>query len=160
MEYENIMTFDSDVERYVLTLSHVKQELEIPFRDDGVTERRLKKNSRIVYQYIYSHSFSANSKIIKYLINNTASGKRFIYDLLFTQFEADCESGYNDIGIQPYIDAKSKQAIEHDKIEENMLSAQTLQIIESCSTYFNGLNIMCKCAYPRSVYLRFMENKL
>ena len=48
MEYENIMTFDSDVERYVLTLSHVKQELEIPFRDDGVTERRLKKNLTIL----------------------------------------------------------------------------------------------------------------
>ena len=94
------------------------------------------------------------------MINNTESGKRFIHDLLFTQFEADCESGYNDLGTQPYVDAKNKQSLKRDDVEEQMLSLNTLQIIDSCASYFNGLNIMCKCAYPRSVYLRFMENKL
>ena len=46
------MTFNQDLNMYVLKIAEVKEKLEDTIQDDGKLTKRITKNSRTVYNYI------------------------------------------------------------------------------------------------------------
>ena len=49
---DQFLKWSEDTKRYELTLEYVKNELDIHFRDDDMTQKRIKQNSRKIYNFI------------------------------------------------------------------------------------------------------------
>jgi hypothetical protein len=144
------MIFNEDRKRYELTIEEVKANFEIPFNDDGVLEKRIIKNSKRVYSYIYRMCNSRNIATVEHLLNETDNGKRFLFDVLLSQMEADLETGFNSTANQPQIDLKTGRVIqEEDMIKNGLISIETKLIIESSPRYFDGLNILSAIPFAR-----------
>lgn len=152
---DNVLKWNEDTQRYELTLQFVKSELDVNFANDGVTEKRIKKNSRKIYNFIKYRTHSANTPYIDILLNRTEEGRRFLKDVLLEQLEADNETAFNDLSSQPAIDIASGREISRDSLQENQISVDTEQIIDRSAEYF-GFNIVLQCPYPPLVqqYLR------
>ena len=146
------LSWNSTTEKYELTLQCVKSEFKINFSNDEETTRRIKKNTRKIYNYIKYHSSTVNSGYIDILLNKTEEGRRFLLDVLLEQFEADNETGYNDLSSQPAINIANGQVINREELERNQISVDTEQIIERNADYF-GFNICMMMPYPLGVQL-------
>ena len=134
MKFENGM--------YILTKEFVKNELEVHYKDDETLDKRIKANSRKIYNYIYSHSYSANRPLIEKLLNNTPEGYKFLKDVLLSQMEADLETGYNDLTKQPAINMANFNTIDRNLLFINQISPDTEQILDNSRAYFKGINIL------------------
>lgn len=144
------MIFNEDTKQWELTIEEVKDNFDIPFKDDGVLSKRIKKNSRRVYRYIYRMINSLNIEIVEHLINETNNGKRFIYDCLISQMEADLSTGFNSLAEQPQIDLKTGRVIKSkDMMEDALISVETKLVIENSKLYFDGINIMSAIPFRR-----------
>lgn len=144
------MIFNEDTKQWELTIEEVKENFDIPFKDDGVLLKRMKKNSRRVYRYIYRMINSQNIAVVEHLINETDNGKRFIYDCLISQMEADLETGFNSLAEQPQIDLKTGRVIKSkDMMEDALISVETKLVIENSKLYFDGINIMSAVPFRR-----------
>lgn len=145
------LVYNTTTNTYELDLEWVKNNLGNTYRDDGVLQLRIKKNTRKVMQYIYSHSYSANRKIINAIITHTQEYRDYIYDALFSQMEADMASGYNDNDM--YVpDTKDNRNLQF----VNEVSVATQNILESGIGY-GGINILYMGVFNYSIYLQFME---
>lgn len=144
---DNFLKWNEATQRYELTLEFVKLAMDVNFANDSITERRIKQNTKVVYNFIKYRCYSGNSAYIDVLLNKTEEGRRFIKDVLLSQFEADNETAYNDLVKQPAIDVASGKEIDRDKLWANQVSVETEQIIDSSSSYF-GFNIMISYPYP------------
>lgn len=144
------MIFNEDRKRYELTIEEVKENFEIPFKDDGVLQKRIIKNSKRIYSYIYRMCNSHNISTVEHLLNETENGKRFLFDALLSQMEADLETGFNSLANQPQIDLKTGRVIqEEDMIKNGLISIETKLIIENNAKYFDGLNILSAIPFTR-----------
>ena len=63
------MTFNQDLNMYVLKIAEVKDKLEDTIQDDGKLTKRITKNSRTVYNYIHAIGHSANKPFVDFLIS-------------------------------------------------------------------------------------------
>ena len=149
---DEFLKWNDESQRYELTLQFVKNELEVHYADDAVLERRIKKNSRKIYNYIKYHSYSGNSYYIDVLLNKTEEGRKFLKDVLLEQLEADNETGFNDLSSQPAVNISSGQVIDRDELQRNQISVDTEQIIESSARYF-GINICLMAPFPPALQL-------
>lgn len=145
------MLYNETTNQYELKLSWVKDNFGNNFSDDGVLEQRIKKNTRKVLNYIYSHSYGGNRKIINAIILHTEEYREFIYDALFSQMEADLNGGYND---QDLYVPQSRE--ERDVQYLNQVSTGTQNILES-SIGYGGINLLYMGCFNYLVYLEFME---
>ena len=143
------MLYNEQTKQYELQPDWVKAELGSPFADDAVLEQRIKRNTRKVYNYIFSRSYSGNRKAITAIINHTEEYRQFIYDALISQMESDIASGYND---QDLYVAKSKDDRELQQI--NQVSVSTENILKSSNGY-GGINLLYASAFNSTVYLEF-----
>lgn len=143
------MLYNETTNQYELQLSWVKSNFGNPFADDNVLEQRIKKNTRKVYDYIFSHSYSGNRKCIYALINHTEEYRNYIYDALFSQIQADLASGYND---QDLYVPKTKD--ERDLQHLNQVSVGTENILKNGNGYGN-INLLYMGVFYYGIYLDF-----
>lgn len=141
------MRFDNSAKRYVLTLEYAKAEFPDTFRDDGVLSKRLNKNSRKVYDFIYYRGASCNRSVVEFLINRTEQGREFILQVLAAQMEADAESGYNDLSSTPAINVSNGQVIDRNLLAQNQICVDAEQIIDGSASYF-GQSIVSRTQFP------------
>lgn len=144
------MLYNEETKQYELSIAWVKSEFGNPFADDGVLQKRIMRNTRKVYNYIFSCSNSANRKIITAIISHTEEYREFIYDALFSQIEADLASGYNDQDL--YV---PKDLNERYLQYVNEVSIMTKNIIDNSKGY-GGINLISAALLPTSVFLEFM----
>ena len=90
------MLYNEETKQYELQPAWVKANFGNPFNDDNTLSVRIKRNTRKVYNYIFSHGFSGNRRAIIAIINHTEEYRNYIFDALSNQMEADLASGYND----------------------------------------------------------------
>ena len=148
---DSILKWNETTNRYELTLQFIKSELDVNFANDDVTEKRSKKNSRKIYNFIKARTHSKNTPFIDLLLNRTEEGRRFLKDILLEQLEADNETGFNDLSSQPGIDIASGREIDRDSLERNQISVDTEQIAYRNDEYF-GFNILLAEPYPPTIY--------
>lgn len=149
---DNDLTFDESLGMYLLTIQKVKSVYDNNFQDDQTLLKRIKKNSRKVYNFIYYRGFSANKKAITFLLNRTKEGREFILGVLLEQMEADLESGYNDLSSSPAVNISSGQVIEREHLAQNQVSVDTEQLIENSAYYF-GVPITLRAPFPWRYFL-------
>lgn len=149
---DDSLTFNEKTKRYELTIEFCKANYDSTFRDDGVLERRIKKNTRTVYNFIWDRVASYNKNVVDYLLNNTQEGRDFILELLSTQMEADIESGYNDTGNLTPINASNGQIIDRGEIKRNVVSVDTEAVFDRSDSYF-GLRINYQGPLP-PIYIK------
>lgn len=143
------MLYNEKLQQYELQLSWVKNLFDNPFTDDAVLENRIKKNTRKILNYIFSHSYSANRKTIIALILKTEEYRDWFYDALISQMESDLASGFNDNDL--YV-AKSQSERETQYL--NQVSISTENILENSKGY-GGINILSMSLFPATIYLTF-----
>lgn len=139
------LVFNQD--KYELAFEYVKSMFDINFRNDDELKRRIAKNSRKIYNFIYYRIHSANRLIAETLLNNTEQGRKFLLDVLTEQFEADNESGYNDLSSVAPINVANGQVIDRNLLYQNQISVDAEQIIDRNVEYF-GINIMYQAPLP------------
>ena len=145
------MLYNATTMQYELDMGFIKGEFGNLYADDNVLQVRIKRNTRKVYNYIFSHAYSGNRKIITAMINHTAEYRNFIFDALFSQMEADMASGFNDQDL--YVkDTHDQRQLQH----ENQVSVGTQNILESSAGY-GGINLLYAGVFNYLVYLEFME---
>lgn len=144
---DNKLIYDNDLEMYVLNFTYVKSNIDINFEDDGVVEKRIKLNSRKIYNHIYSNGNSQNREVVEFLLNNTEQGRKLIFQALLAQFEADNETGYNDLTKQPLIDLASGKNAERHLVKANEICIDAENIIDQ-SAGIIGINVVYAGVYP------------
>ena len=148
-QYDNeSLVFNKQSKRYELTLQYVKDNFEITFKDDGILENRIKKNSRKVYDYILTVGNTHNREIIMRLLNETENGRLFLLDCLTTQMDADLTSGFNDITKQSPINMNNGQIIDRNALRQNRVSVETEDIVDRNIGYF-GINLVYNQPFDR-----------
>ena len=149
---DEVLKWNDATKKYELTIQFAKSELDIHFADDGVLEKRIKKNSRKIYNYIKYRSHSGNSHFIDTLLNKTEQGRQFLKDVLLEQLEADNETAFNDLSSQPAINVGTGQEISRESLQANQISVDTEQIIDRNADYF-GFNICVMTRFPPALQL-------
>lgn len=145
--------YDEESGVYELTPAFVKEEFDINLVDDATIGRRIKQNSRVVYRYIYANGNSFNANISKMMINKTEEGRKFIFECLREQYDADNENGYNDLGKQTPIDLVGNRNVDRYDLRRNLISVNTESIIDNSASYF-GISIVYQAPYP--VYFQLL----
>lgn len=143
------MLYNTDTKQYELQMAWVKATFGNVFADDTVLEQRIKRNTRKVYNYIFSRGYSGNRKTITAIINHTEEYRTYIYDALLSQMESDMASGYND---QDLYVPKSKDDRELQQL--NQVSVNTENILKSSAGY-GGINLLYASAFNTAIYLEF-----
>lgn len=152
------LIWDEDEKKYFLTREYVNANFENPFNDDGILDRRIRKNTRVIYNYIYSRSNKRNREVIDFVLSRTEEGRKVVLELLSTQLEADLESAYNDLNDQPLINLKSGQIVDRNAVRQNRISPATEDVLEA-SIGILGINLLYAAQYPISVYLWMKGHK-
>lgn len=151
-EDNEFLKWNSQTSQYELKLEFVKSEMDVHFADDNILLKRIKKNSRKIYNYIKYNSYSGNAHCIDVLLNETEEGRTFLKDVLLEQMEADNETAFNDLSNQPAVNVVSGQIIEREELRRNQISVDTEQLIETNSRYF-GFNICVMYPFPPIITL-------
>ncbi len=153
---DDALKFDKVNDRYELTLSYVITIIGNVFKDTNELQRRIKLNSMIVYNYIYNHGNTNNKKYTRFILNHTKQGRHFILQCLESQMIADAKSGYNDLGSENLIDIASGNAIDREKIRENLVSVNTEEIIVNSKADLCGYNVICQVPY----YIPYIDKEI
>lgn len=148
---DNKLEWNEDEGQYFLTFEYCNENYEHNFADDDILKKRIKKNSHHIYNYIKAHVNSRNIPIVTALLYRTKEGRDFIFDLLSTQFEADVETGYNDLGKTPAINVSNGQIIDRNEIRRNLITVETEQIFDNSYDYF-GINLSYQAVFPAYYY--------
>lgn len=147
---DDVLTYNEQLHTYELTRQWILDNFGNPFRDDGVLNARIKRNTRKVYNYIFNIAYSGNRKIITAIINHTEEYREWIRDCLMAQMEADLSSGFND---NTLFNSKSVEERMLKQIDEICIDCE--HIVYSAAGY-GGINLICATALPNIVYLEFM----
>ena len=149
---DETLTYNETTSQYELTMEYVKDNFEVTFKNDEVLKKRIKKNSRNIYRFIINRGHTANSEVIKFLLNKTEEGRRFLIEVLSTQMEADLASGYNDMGDTPAVNLNNGQVIDRAELIRNQVSVNTEELINNSASYF-GISIIYQAPYPYGLFL-------
>lgn len=152
------LTWNEKTGHYELTLEYVKDNFEITFKDDGVLKKRISKNSRKIYNFIYARGNSANKEIVDFVLNNSLNGRRFLLNVLHEQMEADLETAYNDLSSIPAINTATGQVIDRNQLVLNQISVDAEQIIQDSKGYF-GFPIIYQGQLPYYYFIFFRNAK-
>lgn len=145
------LEWDEDEGQYYLTFEYCNKHYDHNFADDDILKRRIVKNSDTIYNYIKAHVNSRNLPIVTALLYRTEEGRKFIFDLLKTQFAADVETGYNDLGKTPAINVSNGQIIDRMQLYINQVTIETEQIFDNSVVCF-GINLSYQGVFPAYYY--------
>lgn len=150
------MIWNDTTKQYELKLSYCKEEFDIAFlnddSEDTLLQKRIKKNSRVIYRFVENRVNSYNRLLVLKLINRTEEGRKFIFNLLNTQFESDVDSGYNDLTNSTAVNLSNGQIIPREELYRNAVSVATEQEWDNNQTYF-GINIGYQAQLPSYYFL-------
>ena len=147
---DDVLAYNTDTAQYELTLNYVKGLFGNNFVDDGVLEKRIKKNSRKIYNVIHARINNLNRVAVNFLLSKTQEGRNYIKDILVEQMEADIESGFNDLSSTPAINVSNGQTIDRNLLVQNQISVDAEQILLSSPQYF-GFNILYQGQFPNTI---------
>lgn len=136
--------------QYVLTKSFIKKNFDVAYKDDGVLDRRRRKNSNVVYAVLMTRVAQVNVPLAKWVLANTEEGKAFMRDILAEQMEADLFYGYNDLGQTSAINVANGQIIPREEITKNLLCPSAEMMLENATNYF-PFNLFVQYKYPWNV---------
>ncbi len=152
------LIYNNETGRYELTMEEAKTLFDVmPIKNDSVLKRRLKDNSRLVYNYLVNHSNTANRQVINFMLNRTENGRKFIYAVLMAQIESDLEYATNSLGKMPTVNVQSGQVMDRYLVRENMLCLNAENEIDDSVNYF-GFNICYAEPYPTSIFQFVYQN--
>ena len=146
------LVWNADRGEYELNFEYCKREFDQTFQDDDTLKRRIKKNSRTVYRFIDNRVNQYNRPIVVALLSRTEEGRKFIFELLSTQFESDVDSGYNDLTGISAVNVANGQIIPREEIQRNTVSVATEQVWDNSQAYL-GINIGYQGQFPPYYYL-------
>ena len=150
------MVWNESEGQYELKPSYCLNEFDVNFINDDnehtVLQKRIKKNSRIVYRFIKNRVNSYNRLLVLKIINKTEEGRDFIFNLLNTQFESDVDSGYNDLGNAPAINLSNGQVLPREELVRNAVSVATELEWDNNNEYF-GINLGYQAQFPPFYFL-------
>lgn len=155
---DNDLRYNEKNGRYELTIEYVKEICDVPYKNDIVLAQRLKENSRLVYNWIYNHSNTANRQVINFLLHRTENGRSFLIEALESQIIADMGSGYNDIVNTPIINVSTGQEGNRVAFRENAIAISTENIIDDSPGYFDGINIVYQYPYDPMIFRFCLEH--
>ena len=155
---DNSLQFNQDSGRYELTTKYCRANFTINFADDGILERRIKKNTRNVYSFIFSRVATTNKQVVDFMLKRTEEGRKFLLDILSAQMEADIDSGYNDLAMTSPVNLSNGQVIPREEIKRNQVSVATEQIFENSDDYF-GFRLGYTGMFPAWLFM-FVRNNL
>lgn len=144
---DDVLFFDKVNQKYELTLAYTINLVGNVFKDTGEMQRRIKLNSMVVYNYIYNHGNTNNKKYTRYILNNTEQGRLFIKNCLESQMIADAKNGYNDLGSENIVDIASGDAMNRERIRENLVSVNTEELIVNSKADLCGYNVLNPIPY-------------
>lgn len=144
---DNKMTFNQDTGMYELTIQVVKANFPNTTQDDGALLYRIKKNSRVVYNYISRYAKGSNLGFVYKLIKHTEEYRKWIYDALMCQIEADLLTGRNSMG-----DMIPTNKDDFD-LQSNATLTQDTQTILYDGIRYGGYNLMFAGSFPTQLYL-------
>lgn len=147
---DNKMNFNASSGMYELTLQVVKANFEITTNDDEALTKRIKKNSRVVYNFISRYAKGSNLGVVYKLIEHTEEYRKWIYDALMCQMEADLLTGRNSMG-----DLPPTNRDEFDLQGVATLTQDTQTILYDGIRY-GGINLLFAGSFPTQVYLEVM----
>lgn len=152
----NDLVFNEETGRYELTMEYVKANFEITFKDDGILQKRITKNSRRIYNYLYSRGYSFNNPIITFFLNKTENGRRFLVDVLSSQMEADLLTSFNDLGITPAVTSNA-QMLDRNQMRANLVCVDVEEMVDNNNEYF-GFNLFISSQLPATLFTFVREN--
>lgn len=141
------LVYNPSTDHYELSMEYVRNEFGENFQDDATMQKRITKNSRRVYNYIYTHGHHTNKEVVAFLLKRTKEGRKFLFDCLSAQMEADAENGFNDLTLNPSINVVNGQRLDRYDLRTNLLSVDTEELIDGSAAYF-GVSIVAQVTYP------------
>ena len=147
------LEFNKITGKYQLTLKYVKNLFEgaaVPFKNDGITKKRIRDTSSLIYSYLHTHCYSANRLAVNLLLNRTEAGRQFLLDVLTSQFLSDAEYASNDIVRRPTLNSQSNTILNRDEVRVNAISIETEMLIEDSISYF-GINLTYMGMFPSAL---------
>ena len=153
------LVWNKQTGRYELSVECVKSNFENNFKDDGILQKRITKNSRVVYNQILSRTYSQNKSVVNFFLNRTEEGHRFLKDILLTQMESDMTFGTNDLGNTPLVNTTTGGHIDRNVVRENILTVNAENVLYDCESYF-GFNLFVMTLLPITLFqfVRLHEN--
>ena len=152
------LVWNEQTNRYELTIEYVSNLFDNTFKDTGVLAKRITKNSRKIYNFIYARANSHNKEIIDFVLNNSENGRNFLIAVLTEQIEADLETGFNDLSSIPAVNTATGQVIDRNQLVLNQISVDAEQIVQSSANYF-GFSIIYTAPLPYYYFLFFRKAK-
>ena len=152
------LVYNPSTARYELSIAYVRNEFGENFQDDAAMQKRITKNSRRVYNYIYTHGHHANKEVVTFLLDRTKEGRNFLFEALKSQMEADAETGFNDLVLNPSVDVANGQHLDRNAMRENLIAIETEELIDASGSYF-GVSIVSQVQYPW-IYFQIMRNNV
>jgi len=147
---DNKMTFNQDTGMYELTIQNVKANFPNTSLDDGALLFRIKKNSRVVYNFISRTAKGSNLGIIYKLIQHTEEYRKWIYDALMCQIETDLSTGRNSLGDMP------PSNMDEFNLQSVATLTQDTQTILYDGIRYGGINLLFAGSFHTQVYLEVM----
>ena len=144
--------WNEQTNQYELAFEYCKEEYPENFVDDKTLKRRIKKNTRNIYRFLNYRINNYNKRFVTALLHRTQEGRNFLFSLLSLQFDADVETGYNDIGSTPAINFANGQITDRNQIWANLVTVDVEQEFDNSPSYF-GINIGVQTALPPNLYL-------
>lgn len=150
------MIWDEDTQQYQLKLSYCKSEFDVAFLNDDnqdtLLQKRIKKNSRVVYRFITSRVNSYNRNLALKLLNRTEEGRQLIFNMLNAQMESDIDSGYNDLTGSTAVNLSNGQIIPREELDRNAVSVATEEEWDNNQVYF-GINLGYQGMFPQYIHI-------
>lgn len=141
------LTYNESNGRYYLTMEYCKANYESTFKNDRTLERRIERNTDNVYDFIFSRVNSSNTQPVQFILAKTEEGRKFILKLLDYQMEADVESGFNDTGKIPLVNASNGQIIAREELARNQVTVEVERLLYN-SAHYLGVNIFYQGRFP------------
>jgi len=148
------LKWNEKTKQYELTLAYCKDLFDDNYADDGVLQKRIEKNSRLIYRWIRYRVYSRNRQIVANVINYTQEGRDFIKEMLTVQMEADSETGYNDLSKTPAVNVSNGQIIDRNQLWLNQVCVDAEQVFDSSDDYF-GFRIGYQASFPPIYFVYF-----
>lgn len=147
------LVFNTSTDHYELSMVYARNNFGENFLDDAELQKRITKNSRRVYNFIYNRGHHTNKSVVTFLLNNTKEGREFLFDVLSMQMEADAENGFNDLTLNPTINVINGQKVgDRYDYRQNLVTVDVEDKIDASSSYF-GVSIVAQVPYPFSYFL-------
>ena len=152
------LVWNTKTGHYELSLAYCKALFDDNFKDDGTLQKRITKNSRVVWNQLMAHTYTQNKSVVSFILNNTEEGRNFLKDILSAQMESDIQFGTNDLGITPLINVTTGHIIDRNQVTINTLCKMAEDVMDDVVSYV-GVNLFIATLLPYTLFRLVRENE-